>query len=323
MSLFDSRSLAAARRLARGVRHQGCVQIRERIRLHTHAVAAAKPHQMTVVATDYKFDAPDEVPSGMMTIHLVDNGAEMHHVAFVKLNDGKTVADIEQAMKTQGPMPSWAVDYGGVNPPHPGRRHGHDHARCSSRGTTRSLCFVPSADGTPHFAKGMVRPLTVTASSDASAPAPVADIDMTLNDYSFTTSKPITAGSTRSRSRTMPRSHTRCVLARLAPGQEGRGPSGVGREAGGTTARRADRRRACHGEGCNGVRDRRFHTRATTRSCAFFRMRRTASRTSRTAWSSRCTSSSRNAHRVARIDCARPKAPRAAATSLLVTAARR
>jgi hypothetical protein len=70
-------------------------------------VAAAAPHQMTIVATDYKFDAPDQVPAGMMTVHLVDNGSEMHHVAFVELKDGKTMADLAQAMKANGPTPAW------------------------------------------------------------------------------------------------------------------------------------------------------------------------------------------------------------------------
>jgi uncharacterized cupredoxin-like copper-binding protein len=185
----------------------------------THTAASAKPHQMTVVATDYKFDAPDQVPAGMMTIHLVDNGQELHHDAFVKLNDGKTIADIEQAMKTQGPMPSWAVDYGGVNPPHPGGGMATTTQQLEP-GNYALICFVPSPDGTPHFAKGMVRPLTVTPSSDASAPAPVADIDMTLDNYSFTTSKSITAGKHTLKIQNNASQPHELVLARLAPGKK-------------------------------------------------------------------------------------------------------
>jgi hypothetical protein len=182
-------------------------------------VAAAKPNEMTVVATDYKFDAPDQVPSGMMTIHLVDNGSEMHHVAFIKLNDGKTMADVEQAMKTQGPMPTWAVDHGGVNPPRPGGGMA-SATQMLEPGNYALLCFVPSPDGMPHFAKGMVRPLTVTASTDASAPAPTADIVMTLNDYTFTTSKPITAGKHTIRIENNGTQSHELMLARLAPGKK-------------------------------------------------------------------------------------------------------
>jgi hypothetical protein len=182
-------------------------------------VAAAKPNEMTVVATDYKFDAPDQVPSGMMTVHLVDNGSEMHHVAFIKLNDGKTMADVEQAMKTQGPMPAWAVDHGGVNPPRPGGGMA-SATQMLEPGNYALLCFVPSPDGMPHFAKGMVRPLTVTASTDASAPAPTADIVMTLNDYTFTTSKPITAGKHTIRIENNGTQSHELMLARLVPGKK-------------------------------------------------------------------------------------------------------
>jgi hypothetical protein len=182
-------------------------------------VAAAKPNEMTVVATDYKFDAPDQVPSGMMTVHLVDNGSEMHHVAFIKLNDEKTMADVEQAMKTQGPMPTWAVDHGGVNPPRPGGGMA-SATQMLEPGNYALLCFVPSADGMPHFAKGMVRPLTVTASTDASAPAPTADIVMTLSDYTFTTSKPITAGKHTIRIENNGTQSHELMLARLVPGKK-------------------------------------------------------------------------------------------------------
>src|SRR3978361_1735200 len=87
---------------------------------HDSTVAAAAPvaHQMTISATDYAFAAPEQVPAGLMTVHLVYNGSGLHHVAFIKLNDGKTLADIAQAMKSQGPMPMWPTDIGGVNATH-------------------------------------------------------------------------------------------------------------------------------------------------------------------------------------------------------------
>ncbi len=218
MSLFDSRSLLPLVALLAACATKDASKSANASD-STTAVAAAKPHQMTVVATDYKFDAPDEVPAGMMTIHLVDNGSELHHVAFVKLNDGKSVTDIEQAMKTNGPMPSWAVDYGGVNPPHPGGGMATT-TQMLEPGNYALMCFVPSADGVPHFAKGMVRPLTVTASKDASTPAPVADIDMTLNNYSFTTSKPITAGRHTIKIENAASQSHELVIARLAPGKK-------------------------------------------------------------------------------------------------------
>lgn len=184
----------------------------------SHAVAAL-PHQMTINATEYAFDAPDQVPAGLMTVHLVDNGAELHHVAFIKLNDGKTMADVEQAMKSQGPSPSWAVDHGGVNAPHPGGGMATT-TQMLEPGRYALMCFVPSADGTPHFAKGMVRPLTVVPDSGAAAPAPASDITMTLSDYTFSMSTPITAGTHTIKVENHGGQSHEVQLVRLAPGKK-------------------------------------------------------------------------------------------------------
>lgn len=219
MSLFDSRSLLPLVALLAACATKDASKTASASDSTTHTAAAAVPHEMTVIATDYKFDAPDQIPAGMVTVHLIDNGSEMHHVAFVKLNDGKTMADVEQAMKTQGPMPTWAVDHGGVNPPRPGGGMA-SATQLLEPGNYALLCFVPSSDGVPHFAKGMVRPLTVTTSTNAPAPAPVADIVMTLNDYTFTTSKPITAGKHTIRIENAGTQSHELMLARLVPGKK-------------------------------------------------------------------------------------------------------
>jgi hypothetical protein len=82
------------------------------------------------------------------------------------------------------------------------------------------ICFIPSSDGTPHFAKGMIRPLTVVASSDADAPEQTADIVMSLKDYSFTMSKPITAGKHTIRIESSGDQSHELQLVRLAPGRK-------------------------------------------------------------------------------------------------------
>ena len=217
MSLFDSRRLLplVALLAACGTKDASKSAMTSSDSSH----AAATPHQMTVLATDYAFVAPEQVPSGMMTIHLVDNGRELHHVAFVKLNDGKTMANVEQMLKHPGPMPSWTVDYGGVNPPHPGGGMATT-TQMLEPGNYALLCFVPSADGVPHFAKGMVRALTVVPDSGAVAPAPTADNTITLSDYRFAVSKPITAGKHTIKVENIgPQSHE-LMLARLAPGKK-------------------------------------------------------------------------------------------------------
>jgi hypothetical protein len=220
MSLFDSRSLSLLPLVAllAACAPKDAAK-KSTASDSTAAMAAPVAHQMTINATDYAFDAPDQVPAGLMTIHLVDNGAEIHHVAFIKLNDGKTLADVAQAMKSQGPMPTWAVDHGGVNAPHPGGGMA-SATQILDTGNYALICFIPSADGVPHFAKGMVRPLTVTESSGAAAAEPTADIVMKLSDYTFTLSKPLTTGKHTIRIESSGSQSHEVQLARLAPGKK-------------------------------------------------------------------------------------------------------
>jgi hypothetical protein len=173
---------------------------------------------VTVTATEFSFDAPAEIPAGLTTIRLVSNGQELHHATLIKLEDGKTYNDFVQALKNPGPPPAWAVEHGGPNPPHPAGGVA-EVTQTLEPGNYAIVCFVPSPDGTPHIAKGMMRPLTVVPSTTPPAPEPEADVTMKLTDYAFTMSKPLTAGKHVIRvENSGPQPHE-VVLARLAPGK--------------------------------------------------------------------------------------------------------
>lgn len=183
------------------------------------APAPAAPNVLTVTATDYAFDAPASIPAGYTTIRMVSNGKEVHQAALVRLEQGKSFADFQAALKQAGPQPAWVVDAGGPNPPMP---NGTSEAtEYLAPGTYAIVCFVPSPDGTPHVAKGMVRELTVTPSSAARAPAPNADASVALADYGFTAAGPLTAGHHLIRvTNSGPQPHE-LVLVHLQPGKTG------------------------------------------------------------------------------------------------------
>jgi hypothetical protein len=70
-----------------------------------------------------------------------------------------------------------------------------------------------------HVTKGMIRPLRVTASR-ATAPTELRpDVVMTLDDYSFTFSKPLTAGRHVIRIDNRGAQSHEAVIARLLPGR--------------------------------------------------------------------------------------------------------
>jgi hypothetical protein len=180
--------------------------------------ATAAPNVVTITAKEFSYEAPAEIPAGLTTLRLVSAGQEMHHATLIKLEDGKSFADFTKAMQKPGPLPTWAVEEGGPNPPHPNGGVA-ETTQMLEPGNYAIVCFVPSADGTPHVAKGMMRPITVVPSSTPSAPEPTADVTMTLTNYAFTLSKPLTPGKHVIRvENTGPQPHE-IVLVRLAPGK--------------------------------------------------------------------------------------------------------
>ena len=150
--------------------------------------------EVTVTATDFKFDAPASVPAGVVKFTLVNHGTMLHHMVIARLDGGHTMADLQKALATKGPPPAWFVTVGGPNAPMPG---GTANATVAlDAGNYALLCFVDGgpSDPVPHFAKGMIQPLTVTASNPEKASLPNGDMTLTLQDYGFVASNDFTAG---------------------------------------------------------------------------------------------------------------------------------
>lgn len=151
-----------------------------------------KPAIVTVHASEFAFAAPKSVSAGTITFRMVNDGKQLHHVAIVKLLNGKTVDDFMAAMKKPGPPPAWIVAVGGPNAVVPGQST--DATLTLEPGNYALVCFIPSpGDPTPHVMKGMISALTVTPGSAPSVNVP-ADVNIRMSDYRFALSKPLTAG---------------------------------------------------------------------------------------------------------------------------------
>lgn len=184
------------------------------------AAPAAEATTITVTAKDFSFDAPTKVPAGAVAVHLVNQGSQLHHSQLVKLEDGKTMKDLAQAMKTPGPPPSWVKFVGGPNAVVPGKEA--TTTSVLEPGHYAMICFIPGADGVSHVNKGMAREFDVTDSEAGTAAAslPQPDVTVKLVDYGFEPSQPLSAGR-----RTIlvdnvgPQPHE-LVLLKLAPGKK-------------------------------------------------------------------------------------------------------
>jgi hypothetical protein len=179
--------------------------------------ATTSSNVVTVIAKDYSFELPAEIPAGLTTFKLVSKGPSMHHVQLIRLEQGKTADDFLTALKAGGPPPAWATPAGGPNPPETG-----DTATTIMEmkpGSYVLVCFIPSADGMPHVMKGMTRALTVTEPTRAATPEPSADLVVKLVDFDFELSQPLTAGRHTIRIENGGAQHHELAIVRLEPGK--------------------------------------------------------------------------------------------------------
>jgi|KBSSwiStaDraftv2_1062776.scaffolds.fasta_scaffold136890_2 uncharacterized cupredoxin-like copper-binding protein len=164
----------------------GCAKTEPPAEQAAAAPAPAAPNMVHVRATEYAFQAPDTLPSGVTTFHLMNEGKETHHVVLVKMS----FADF-QKVNPAGPPPPDLVVLGGPNAAPPG---GTAEATVDlPPGSYTIICLIPAADGMPHMTKGMARALEVTQGASTAA-MPAADITVKLSDYSFDITGPLTAG---------------------------------------------------------------------------------------------------------------------------------
>lgn len=175
------------------------------------------PNVVTVNASDFKYDVPAEIPAGYTTFRLVNSGPNLHHMMIARLDSGKTADDAKAALSKKGPPPMWLVPIGGPNAPDPSAQS--NSTLDMKEGNYVVFCMVDIPGGVPHFAKGMFSPLKVTAATGAAAPAPTADVSIKLADYSFTLSKPLTAGKHMIAVETAPGQPHEIEILRIAPGK--------------------------------------------------------------------------------------------------------
>jgi hypothetical protein len=182
------------------------------------ASAAGRPTAVVVTARDYSFELPASVPAGVVTMRLVNHGKELHQAQIMRLDEGKTVADVEKALKPHGPLPSWMKFVGGPNGIAPGDETNGQTSL--SPGKHVVICLIPSPDGVPHLMKGMIQPLEITAApGSTTAGFPEATDTIRLVDYSFQSNRELTPGRhTILVENAGPQPHE-FVLVKLAPGK--------------------------------------------------------------------------------------------------------
>jgi uncharacterized cupredoxin-like copper-binding protein len=147
----------------------------------------AEPGTLPITTLEYSFEAPASVAAGLTTVTLDNPGGEDHQAQLARLNDGVTMTQFEEALASDpsgGAALALVTLAGGPNAVASGGEN--EVIQDLQPGTHAMICFVSDAEGTPHFALGMLSELEVTeaATTTETAPPP-PDHTITATDYAF------------------------------------------------------------------------------------------------------------------------------------------
>lgn len=130
---------------------------------------------------EYDFGIGGEAQAGPLALNFTNNGEQLHHAIIGKLDEGKTIDDVNKLLKKglDGPPPPWFDDSPiDMTVLSPGNSAGV--VVDAEPGTYVLLCFMPTPKGQPHVAEGMVQSFDVAESDEpAEAPEPDDSISMT------------------------------------------------------------------------------------------------------------------------------------------------
>jgi hypothetical protein len=150
--------------------------------------------EMTVTATDYAYTGmPASIGAGIVKVTFVNKGAVAHELVFLKVSDNSKTAAAFAALSGAfegGPLPADFLAVNGVHDTAPATTTvselnltpGQYIALCGDSGVVGS-----SADGKPHFMRGMFAKITVTGTGGTTPPT--ASATLTARDYSFDVSQ--------------------------------------------------------------------------------------------------------------------------------------
>ncbi len=120
---------------------------------------------------------------------------ELHHQQLISLPDGMTVDGLmaELAAAEEGTFPTGVNAAGGVSALNPGLSGAVTMDMAA--GEYVMVCFVPNAEGVPHLALGMVKPITVIESDTPPVAVQASEVSIDMVDFGFAVTGAISAGT--------------------------------------------------------------------------------------------------------------------------------
>lgn len=157
--------------------------------------------ELAITGVDYGFQVTGTVSAGLTKISFTNAGKEEHMTGLGKLQPGKTLGDVQAALKSQDEKAFGAVfdeKEGDKDAPQV-MSPGYTATTYTqlTEGTYALICFIPSPDGKSHYDKGMLSTVNVgPAASAPAAPAPTAAVELVFKGGKLTGPATLPAGKT-------------------------------------------------------------------------------------------------------------------------------
>lgn len=166
----------------------------------TAGLRGSEPETVTFIAQDGSFSGPKNIAAGRITVRLINEGRDPHHLQLIKLLEGKTADDFIAGVKSD-PLrtPSWVRYAGGPN-----AVVGQETSEATldlPAGEYVAICQVPDREGNPHLTRGMFKPIRVAHAAPVRGGAPKDSADSVIRaiDFRFNIQQPLRSGRQRIR----------------------------------------------------------------------------------------------------------------------------
>ena len=180
----------------------------------------ARGSELVVVATDFHFEAPEQVDAGLVHIRLVNRGREPHHILVMKVNRLARLSEIEDVLKSNDWSPPWIQAMGGPESVISGATS--SASMVLEPGRYVIVCVVASPSShRRHFMDGMIRELAVVSPGRSwfRTPLPPAEVTLRLNEWNYEVSAPILPGRRTIRVVNVGKREHQVAFVRLLPGK--------------------------------------------------------------------------------------------------------
>lgn len=156
--------------------------------------------EIAITGVDYGFQVTGTATAGTTKISFTNAGKEEHMTGLGKIAAGKTLADVQTALKS-GEESAFETVFdekeGDKDAPQvlsPG--YSASTYTTLSEGTYALICFIPAPDGKSHYEKGMLSELKVSAATGPSVAPPTATVELSFKAGKLTGPATLPAGKT-------------------------------------------------------------------------------------------------------------------------------